>query len=40
MKLYWRVKYNGKWTWRPVVAGEATRLLVMSALDKLNNEEE
>jgi hypothetical protein len=19
MKLYWRVKINGKWTWRPAV---------------------
>ena len=19
MKLYWRLKINGKWTWRPVV---------------------
>ena len=22
MKLYWRVKRNGKWTWRPVVVKE------------------
>lgn len=22
MKLYWRVKINGKWTWRPAVVQE------------------
>lgn len=25
MKLYWRVKRDGKWTWRPVVVHWANR---------------
>lgn len=29
MKLYWRIKKNGKWTWRPLVVDDVfTQTLV------------
>ncbi len=26
-RLYWRVKVNGKWTWRPATLDDAKRVL-------------
>jgi hypothetical protein len=40
MKLYWRVKRNGKWTWKAVAPGRVQMELVISAMDKLNSGEE
>jgi len=42
-KLYWRVKLNGKWTWRPAVV-KATQYvrwpdICVRALDILEEEE-
>ena len=32
MKLYWRVKRNGKWTWRPLVVDD---VFTKKILDRL-----
>jgi hypothetical protein len=38
MKLYWRVKINGKWTWRPAeVYSQGTTMITV---DNLKVEEE
>ena len=41
-KLYWRVKLNGKWTWRPAHVHEKTslRVFVKNYDPKLETEEE
>ena len=32
MKLYWRIKKNGKWTWRPVLVRDKEDILVEQQL--------
>jgi hypothetical protein len=34
MKLYWRYKKDGKWTWRPCHPDHITKAMVYAALSK------
>ena len=40
-KLYWRVKLNGKWTWRPlIVKSEFEQKLIDNMKQRFHVEEE
>lgn len=40
MKLYWRVKRDGKWTWRPAEYTESGEYLLVKPKLVLRQEEE
>ena len=40
MKLYWRVKINGKWTWRPARVRRIERCTATLDIAYLEREEE
>ena len=39
-KLYWRLKKNGKWTWRPVRANDPFTKTLISRLEIQDGQEE